>query len=157
MNAKNWVKRLPENGYKRVSGPKNGGRYAGVLPTGTYGHIVWFEGGTTVSEYNYNYLGNYSVRKINLKSYVWFQIKAPKSPAPKPKPKYPRTVTVTSPANVRKQPNTSASLSGSKRLKKGDKFTSVGLVNGTKVSGNNKWHKSSRGNYVWSGNTNVRK
>lgn len=77
--------------------------------------------------------------------------------ASKPKPRFPMTVTVTSPANVRKQPTTTAPLSGSKTLKKGDKFTSVGLVKGTKVAGNNLWHKSSKGNYVWSGNTNVKK
>lgn len=68
-----------------------------------------------------------------------------------------KTVTVTGPANVRKRPSTSAPLSGSKRLKKGDKFTSVGLVKGTNVNGNNKWHKTSKGNFVWSGNTNVKR
>ena len=73
-------------------------------------------------------------------------------------PKYPRAVTVTSAdgANVRSAPNISAPLAGSKTLVKGDVFTSVGLVTGSSVAGNNKWHKSSRGNYVWSGNTNVK-
>jgi len=83
-----------------------------------------------------------------------FNVKTPK-PAPA-KPKYPRNVTVTSAANVRSKPSVKAPLAGSKTLKKGDVFTSVGLVNGDKVSNNNKWHKSSRGNYVWSGNTNVK-
>ena len=73
-----------------------------------------------------------------------------------PKPKYPRNVTVTSAANVRSKPSVKAPLAGSKTLKKGDIFTSVGLVSGDKVSSNNKWHKSSKSNYVWSGNTNVR-
>jgi hypothetical protein len=75
-----------------------------------------------------------------------------------PKPEYPKTVTVTSAsgANVRSKPKLSAPLSGSKSLVKGDKFTSVGLVKGDSVSGNNKWHKSNKGNYVWSGNTNVK-
>lgn len=78
-------------------------------------------------------------------------------PKPKPsKPKYPRKVTVTSAANVRSRPSVKAPLAGSKTLKKGDVFTSVGLVSGDKVSNNNKWHKSSRGNYVWSGNTSAR-
>lgn len=75
-----------------------------------------------------------------------------------PKPLYPRAVTVTSAsgANVRSAPKISAPLSGSKTLKKGDVFTSVGLVTGDSVAGNNKWHKSAKGNYVWSGNTNVK-
>lgn len=84
-------------------------------------------------------------------------VKPKPTPKPVPKPEYPRKVTVTSPANVRKKPSVKAPLSGSKTLKKGDVFTSVGLVSGDKVNGNNKWHKSSRGNYVWSGNTNVRR
>ena len=75
-----------------------------------------------------------------------------------PKPLYPRAVTVTSAsgANVRSAPKLSAPLSGSKTLAKGDVFTSVGLVTGDSVSGNNRWHKSSKSNYVWSGNTNVK-
>jgi len=80
-----------------------------------------------------------------------------KTPKPVAKPKYPRSVTTTSAANVRKKPSIKAPLSGSKTMPKGSVFTSVGLVSGDKVSGNNKWHKSSRGNYVWSGNTNVRR
>lgn len=72
---------------------------------------------------------------------------------------YPKKVKVTSAhgANVRRLPTTHAPLSGSRTLKKGDVFTSVKLVSGQKISGNNKWHKSRFGNYVWSGNTNVRK
>lgn len=81
---------------------------------------------------------------------------APK-PTPKPTPKYPRQVTVTVPAlNVRKKPTPLAPLAGSMTLKKGDVFTSVGMVKGQNVSGNANWHKSSRGNYVWSGGTNVK-
>ncbi len=54
-------------------------------------------------------------------------------------------------ANVRKQANTKSVLSGSRFLKKGDKFEAVEIVNGESVSGNNKWYKSKKGNYVWSG------
>lgn len=72
------------------------------------------------------------------------------------RPKYPRAVTVTSTAYVRSKPSTSAPLAGSRVLSKGNVFTSVGLVAGTSVGGNNRWHKSSLGRYVWSGNTNVR-
>lgn len=82
-----------------------------------------------------------------------FSVKTP----PAPKPKYPRKVTVTVPKlNVRAKPTSKSPLAGSKTLKKGDVFTSVGLVAGEKVAGNNKWHKSSRGNYCWSGGTNVK-
>lgn len=77
MNAKNWIYRLPSWGYKKVSAPKNGGLYVGVLTSGKYGHVVWFEGDRTISEYNYGSAGNYGVRQINLAQYIWFEIKAP--------------------------------------------------------------------------------
>lgn len=77
MNAKNWIYRLPSWGYKKVSAPKNGGLYVGVLTSGKYGHVVWFEGDRTISEYNYGSAGNYGVRQINLSQYIWFEIKAP--------------------------------------------------------------------------------
>lgn len=86
MNAKEWVYRLPSWGYKKVGAPQNGGSYVGVLTSGKYGHVVWFEGGNTISEYNYNSAGNYGVRNINLSQYQWFQIKATPSPAPTPTP-----------------------------------------------------------------------
>ena len=86
MNAKEWVYRLPSWGYKKVGAPQNGGYYVGVLTSGKYGHVVWFEGGNTISEYNYNSAGNYGVRNINLSQYQWFQIKAAPSPAPTPTP-----------------------------------------------------------------------
>lgn len=78
MNAKDWVARLKENGYGTiVSAPQNGGKYVGVSTAGTYGHVVWFEEGTTISEYNYLTRGGFSVRSINLSAYTWVQIKAP--------------------------------------------------------------------------------
>ena len=86
MNAKSWVYRLPSWGYNRVSAPQNGGCYVGVLTSGKYGHVVWFEGGNTISEYNYNSAGNYTVRNINLGQYQWFQVKAAPAPAPTPTP-----------------------------------------------------------------------
>ena len=86
MNAKEWVYRLPSWGYKKVGAPQNGGYYVGVLTSGKYGHVVWFEGGNTISEYNYNSAGNYGVRNINLSQYQWFQIKAAPSPTPTPTP-----------------------------------------------------------------------
>lgn len=102
MNAKNWVTRLAENGYTTVvSKPVEGGKYVGVLESGTYGHVVWFEYGQTISEYNYNYQGDFSVRQVNLSAYKWVQIVAPSStPTPQPaqpdkKPAKDGTVTYT--------------------------------------------------------------
>lgn len=55
--------------------------------------------------------------------------------------------------NVRSQPTSQSATAGSKQLVKGDVFTAVALVEGEAVNGNNKWWKSSLGNYVWSGGT----
>lgn len=85
MSAKYWVDRLPSWGYKKVSSPKDGGKYVGVSTAGTYGHVVWFEGGNMVSEYNYSTRGGFGVRNVNLGQYIWYEIKAP-TPAPKPTP-----------------------------------------------------------------------
>ena len=57
-------------------------------------------------------------------------------------------------ANVRKEPNSRSALvpqPGADCLKKGDTFKAVALVDGESVNGNNKWYKSLKGNYVWSG------
>ena len=83
-----------------------------------------------------------------------FQVKNVIIPVPPAKPAYPRNVTVTETANVRTAPNTRAGITS--KLAPKDVFTSVGLVDGQSVSGNNKWHKSKFNHYVWSGNTNVR-
>lgn len=58
-------------------------------------------------------------------------------------------------ANVRKEPKTTAALSGSKFLNKGDVFVATEIVTGDTVSGNNKWYHSKVGNYVWSGGCTV--
>lgn len=80
MNAKYWVQRLAENGYtKVVSKPQDGGKYVGISIAGQYGHVLWFEEGNTISEYNYLSAGNFSVRNINLSAYIWVEIKAPAS------------------------------------------------------------------------------
>lgn len=95
MNAKNWIYRLPSWGYKQVSGPKDGGKYVGVLTSGVYGHVLWFEGGNTVSEYNYSIVHGYGMRSIDLSQYIWFEIAAPPvavapvSPTPTPQPSQP--------------------------------------------------------------------
>lgn len=78
MNAKNWVQRLAENGYtKIVAQPVSGGKYVGVSEAGTYGHVVWYEDGDIISEYNYVVRGGFSVRQINLAAYIWVEIQAP--------------------------------------------------------------------------------
>lgn len=85
MNAKYWVERLAENGYGTVvAKPQDGGYYIGVSTAGQYGHVVWFEGGQTISEYNYASRGGFSVRVINLAAYKWVQIKAPAKPVVPP-------------------------------------------------------------------------
>lgn len=86
MNAKDWIYRLPENGYNEVPAPTGNGNYVGVLPEGTYGHVVWWEGENVISEYNYGYAGNYGVRSVNLGQFRWYQIKAPSTPEPTPQP-----------------------------------------------------------------------
>lgn len=85
MNAKYWVQRLAENGYtKVVDRPANGGKYVGVSDKGQYGHVVWFEEGSTISEYNYLTRGGFSVRNIDLGAYKWVEIKPASIPAPAP-------------------------------------------------------------------------
>lgn len=86
MNANQWVQRLAENGYSTVvDRPVAGGYYVGVTTAGPYGHVVWYEGDQTVSEYNYAVRGAFSVRQINLSAYTWVQIKSPATvPVPAP-------------------------------------------------------------------------
>lgn len=82
MSARYWVQRLAENGYtKIVDRPVNGGKYVGVSDKGQYGHVLWFEEGSTISEYNYLYRGGFSARNIDLSAYKWVEIKAPSTPA----------------------------------------------------------------------------
>ncbi len=87
MSAKYWVDRLPSWGYKMVSTPKNGGKYIGVLTSGTYGHVVWFEGlvnqsTVLISDYNYYEKGNYNVHTVPILGYIWYEIQAPTSTQP---------------------------------------------------------------------------
>ena len=95
MNAKEWIYRLPSWGYKKVSEPKNGGKYVGVTTVGTYGHVIWFEFDNTISEYNYSSIGNFDVRAVNLNQYQWYEIKAPINPDPTPTPKPTKKVSYT--------------------------------------------------------------
>lgn len=161
-NAKDFVpptfKRLSASTKRKPGDIIRYGRNYG----GGYGHIGYIgHDGRYVDQNGYAVLWT-TIRNAPFSGIesVWrptraFKLKNAIIPVPKPKPKYPRTVTVLRTANVRTKPSTKAPLGGSKRLNKGDKFTSVGLVSGDKVAGNNQWHKSSRGNYVWSGNIKV--
>lgn len=87
MNAKDWIYRLPSWGYNQVPEPKNGGKYVGVSTLGQYGHVIWFEFGNTISEYNYANVGEFGVRAVDLSQYQWYEIKAPVNPTPEPSPK----------------------------------------------------------------------
>jgi hypothetical protein len=60
--------------------------------------------------------------------------------------------TTTGVCKVRSAPKLSAPQSGSKLLNKGAKFQYTSIVTGNKVAGNNKWVKSTKGNFVWAGN-----
>lgn len=76
MNARNWLYRLPENGYgTRVASP-NGNKCVGVSTGGKYGHVVWSDGTLHISEYNYYSNGTYSERNVNAKNYQWFVVKS---------------------------------------------------------------------------------
>lgn len=157
-NAKDFV----PPGFVRVSSLRPGDivRY-GRNYGGGYGHIGLIDDTDTYLDQN-----GVRVLAVGRRSSPFTGIEAifrptkkfnVKTPKPAPKPKYPRNVTVTAAKlNVRDKPTSKSPLSGSKTLKKGDVFVSVGLVTGEKVAGNNKWHKSSRGNYLWSGGTNVK-
>lgn len=76
MNAKNWIYRLPENGFKtRVSSP-NGAKCIGVRTSGKHGHVVWSNGTLTITDYNWNSDGNFREHVVKSADYKWFVIKA---------------------------------------------------------------------------------
>jgi hypothetical protein len=77
------------------------------------------------------------------------------TPAPAPAPSYPTATVTANTLYVRSQPNTSAPLAGSQVLYQGNTFQYTGKVQGQSVGGNATWLVSTRGNYCWSGGTNV--
>lgn len=81
MDAKNWVYRLPENGYKTVVATPNGNKCVGVYTGGKHGHVVWSDGTLTISEYNYGGCSNYGERTVKGTGYKWYVIKK-KQPTP---------------------------------------------------------------------------
>jgi surface antigen len=87
FNAKNWVARLRENGYKTiVSTPVGNGKCVGVCgahknSTGAYGHVLWADNSLYISEYNYPwpfYRAKYHERNVKAGDWTWVQIVAPK-------------------------------------------------------------------------------
>lgn len=54
---------------------------------------------------------------------------------------------------VRSQPSTSAPLSGSQKLTRGQTFKYTEAVRGQSISGISTWLKSTKGNYLWAGGT----
>lgn len=81
FDAKHWVKRLAENGFKTiVKAPVAGGKYIGVSTAGQYGHVVASEGTLAITEYNYPqpaYTGAFHERTVKDTDFTWVQIVAP--------------------------------------------------------------------------------
>ena len=76
MDAKNWIYRLPENGFKtRVSSP-NGAKCIGVRTSGKHGHVVWSDGTLTITDYNWNGTGQFLEHRVASSTYTWFVIRA---------------------------------------------------------------------------------
>lgn len=76
MNARNWIYRLPENGFKTVVSSPNGNKCIGVKQTGKYGHVVWSDGTLTITDYNWNSDGNFKEHTVTASAYRWYVISA---------------------------------------------------------------------------------
>lgn len=126
------------------------------------GEIIGYIGSTGLSSGNHLHVDssvpNHNIYNINLfinpATYNWNW--KPTTPPPA----YPKVVIAKEPAWVRSSPrilNDSrgrpTNLSGSRELKKGDRFVSVGRVKGDCVGNNCLWEKSKFGNYVHTINT----
>lgn len=153
----------PQKGWKKVSVPQPGDVFvmdywAGGVNYGHTGLVESVEKGNFVSVdqnwYGANlYKGSKAARvRHPIAGASFYRPSYKATPSPKPQPPKAKWVTVKSTAYVRRQPSTKAPLGGSRILLRGTKFRSVGVVRGEKVNGNDKWHKSSKGNFVWSGN-----
>lgn len=75
MNAKNWIYRLPENGYKTKISSPNGAKCVGVRTSGKHGHVVWSDGTLNITDYNWNGDGNFYTHTVASSTYQWFVIK----------------------------------------------------------------------------------
>lgn len=92
FNAKNWVKRLAENGYKTiVKTPVGNGKCIGVCGagkngSGVYGHVLAADNSLTITEYNFPqplYTAKFHERTVRAEDWTWVQIVAPKKPTAK--------------------------------------------------------------------------
>ena len=81
FDAKHWVARLAEHGYKTiVKAPVAGGKYIGVSTLGQYGHVVASEGSLEITEYNYpqpQFTGAFHVRTVKATDFTWVEIVSP--------------------------------------------------------------------------------
>ena len=81
FDAKHWVARLAEHGYKTiVKAPVAGGKYIGVSTLGQYGHVVASEGSLTITEYNYpqpQFTGAFHERTVKATDFTWVEIVSP--------------------------------------------------------------------------------
>ena len=153
-NAKDWAN-IEIEGFTKLTG--NVVLYAGdilVYNYGRYGHIalITVDGKmleqnkngnriVTLGDIDFNYVCVHRPNKIDLgREEEVFQVRVDKEKA-----------------CVRTEPNTSSSIvkqpSGRNYLAKGVVFNAVDIVDGEDPygNGNNKWYKSQKGNYVWSG------
>ena len=153
-NAKDWAN-IEIEGFTKLTG--NVVLYAGdilVYNYGRYGHIalITVDGKmleqnkngnriVTLGDIDFNYVCVHRPIKLDLgREEEVFQVRVDKEKA-----------------CVRTEPNTSSSIvkqpSGRNYLAKGVVFNAVDIVDGEDPygNGNNKWYKSQKGNYVWSG------
>ena len=153
-NAKDWAN-IEIEGFTKLTG--NIVLYAGdilVYNYGRYGHIALITVDSKMLEQNkngnriitagdidFNYVCVHRPNKIDLgREEEVFQVRVDKEKA-----------------CVRTEPNTSSEIvkqpSGRNYLAKGVVFNAVDIVDGEDPygNGNNKWYKSQKGNYVWSG------
>ena len=152
-NAKDWAN-IEIEGFTKLTG--NIMLCAGdilVYSYGRYGHIALItvdgkmleqnKNGNrkiTLSDIDFNYVCVHRPNKIDLGREEVFKVRVDKEKA-----------------CVRTEPNTNSSVvkqpSGRDYLARGVVFNAVDIVDGEDPygTGNNKWYKSQKGNYVWSG------
>lgn len=139
-----WIKNTPLNV------PRPGDIV--VWNCGKYGHVAIFVSGNVLSftSFDQNWPVN-SACHLQKHSYIgvmgWLRWNSNITTA-----LFPKLIEVVRPAYVRSAPSTRSSLAGSRLLNPGSHFTAVELVKGDSVANNDKWYRSDRGNFVWSGN-----
>ena len=124
---------------------------------GGFGHVAIVDSANTsvvnILSQNLPYGSGTIVTQTKYNGVIGWGIPKNQTSAPTPPPSNPGgTAQAVSVANVRSQPHTGAPLAGSQKLQPGQTFQYSAIVDGESVSGNNKWYRSTKGNYVWSGN-----